>query len=733
MNLKNGRFRVRKPSAQKIAAAVVVAGGIAAAGPGAPQTSEQAPSFRKVPTPSLNFYGVPGLMDMPSAEQLPDGQFATSLSYFGGNGRVNLTFQGFPWLSGTFRYTGIEDLNLFGFDTYYDRSFDVRFRLMKETQYRPAVTLGLQDFVGTGIYSAEYLVATKSFNVPPVGSAQPGKIKLTGGLGWGRFGSSNDIGSPFGKNRPSFDGGTGGELATDSWFRGPMSPFAGVEYQMNDDWSFKVEYSTDAYVLETQDSDVFNRDSDFNFGVEYTPTPTTRVGAYYMYGSEIGVSAQFQLSPYRPVTPLRVPAPTPVAVRPSRSSNPSAWNTAWVDSASAPVTLTERLSSVLDPQLLVVESLSVNANSAEVRFRNNAYQSSTNAVGRVARAMAATLPASVETFRIVLTSEAMPLSTVVVRRSDLEAEEFGPQADVAIIDLVGIGEARISDPAAIQNPNLYPDYSWSLVPYFSPSYFDPDVPLRLDVGAELNGAYRPAPGWVISGALRQRFFGNVKDGRLSNSVLPHVRSDQTLYAQESFTMPRLYAARYWRPAKDVYARVTGGYLESMFGGVSSEVLWKPVSSPLGIGAELNYVKQRDFDQRFGFQDYDVVTGHASMYYEFNDGYIAQVDAGRYLAGDYGATFALDRTFDNGWSVGAFFTLTDVSAEDFGEGSFDKGIRFTIPLTHFLGSPSQNTIGTTIRPVQRDGGQRLIVPGRLYGQVRNAHRDALRGQAGRFWE
>lgn len=90
-------------------------------------------------------------------------------------------------------------------------------------------------------------------------------------------------------------------------------------------------------------------------------------------------------------------------------------------------------------------------------------------------------------------------------------------------------------------------------------------------------------------------------------------------------------------------------------------------------------------------------------------------------------------FNNGWSVGGFFTKTNVSAQEFGEGSFDKGIRFRIPLTWFLGTESQKSFGTTIRPIQRDGGARLNVPGRLYGQVRNAHRKALSDQWPRFWE
>jgi hypothetical protein len=178
--------------------------------------------------------------------------------------------------------------------------------------------------------------------------------------------------------------------------------------------------------------------------------------------------------------------------------------------------------------------------------------------------------------------------------------------------------------------------------------------------------------------------------------------------------------------------VTGGYLERMFGGISGELLWKRTDSPFALGAEINYVKQRDFDQLFGFQDYDVATGHVSAYIQLGGGFHAQVDAGRYLAKDWGATFSLDREFGNGWKVGAFATFTDVSFDDFGEGSFDKGIRITIPISWITGEPNKTDYSTTIRPLLRDGGARLDVGGRLYERVRPLQKPALQDGWGRFW-
>ena len=229
--------------------------------------------------------------------------------------------------------------------------------------------------------------------------------------------------------------------------------------------------------------------------------------------------------------------------------------------------------------------------------------------------------------------------------------------------------------------------------------------------------------------------GNLDNSnRLSDSVLPRVRTDGVLYDKQGDpALEHLTATYFFRPADDIYGRVTGGYLERMFGGVSGELLWRPANSRLALGAELNYVKQRDYDLQLGFRDYSVVTGHVSAYYQMNNGFHAQLDVGRYLAGDIGATLSIDREFKNGWKIGAFATLTDVSAEDFGEGSFDKGIKLDIPVSWFLGTPNTYRLGTVLRPITRDGGARLNVGGRLYERVRQYQRPTLENQWGRVWQ
>jgi exopolysaccharide biosynthesis protein YbjH len=148
--------------------------------------------------------------------------------------------------------------------------------------------------------------------------------------------------------------------------------------------------------------------------------------------------------------------------------------------------------------------------------------------------------------------------------------------------------------------------------------------------------------------------------------------------------------------------------------------------------ELNRVRQRSYEQRFGFLDYEVTTGYASAYYSFRNDFFAQLDVGRYLAGDSGATFSLIREFNNGWKIGAFATKTNVSAVDFGEGAFDKGISVEIPLSWTLGRPNAFSQKATLRPVQRDGGARMNIRNRLYDVIEGTGEPHLSGQWGRFW-
>ena len=71
-------------------------------------------------------------------------------------------------------------------------------------------------------------------------------------------------------------------------------------------------------------------------------------------------------------------------------------------------------------------------------------------------------------------------------------------------------------------------------------------------------------------------------------------------------------------------------------------------------------------------------------------------------------------------------------DEFGEGSFDKGIRIEIPIGWVNGQATRETYTNVIRPVTRDGGARVNINDRLYETLRDTHQPALADTWGRFW-
>ena len=112
---------------------------------------------------------------------------------------------------------------------------------------------------------------------------------------------------------------------------------------------------------------------------------------------------------------------------------------------------------------------------------------------------------------------------------------------------------------------------------------------------------------------------------------------------------------------------------------------------------------------------------ATPFYQYD----AAIHVGRYLAKDVGTTLEVRRTLNNGWMIGLWATITDVPFDDFGEGSFDKGLYFRIPLDGFLGNRTRAAYATRIRPIQRDGGQRLDdFSGNIWFDLRGSRYDVF---------
>ena len=98
---------------------------------------------------------------------------------------------------------------------------------------------------------------------------------------------------------------------------------------------------------------------------------------------------------------------------------------------------------------------------------------------------------------------------------------------------------------------------------------------------------------------------------------------------------------------------------------------------------------------------------------------AKFSYGRYLAKDDGFTLDLSKTSRSGFKSGFYFTRTDVPAEIFGEGSFDKGFYFQIPLDLFSKGFRGDYTGFKLSPLTRDGGAKLAISNDIRGLINNS--------------
>lgn len=272
--------------------------------------AQQSPAL---PLPRTNL-GTIGLIEMPSARMAPDGELSAGASYFKNTQHYNLGFQILPWLEGSFRYSGLAHFNP-EFPVYWDRSFGIKVRLWNEGDVLPAVAFGINDIVGTGVYSSEYLVASKSF----------GDFDTTIGMGWGRLGSANTIRNPLAQLSSSFEtrpslttpGGTNFKV----FLHGPQTGiFGGVIWRSPlPGLSVIAEASSDSYPYERAVGN-FTPRTQMNYGLSYQASEGVTLGLNWLYGKAIGGNLSFQMNPVRPqyLTKLGEPPPQPV-IRPAEA------------------------------------------------------------------------------------------------------------------------------------------------------------------------------------------------------------------------------------------------------------------------------------------------------------------------------------------------------------------------------------------------------------------------------
>ena len=657
-------------------------------------------------------FGTTGLIDIPSARMMNDGEFKIAMSRQTVADIYSLNYQVTPWLESTFRYTIFNPDDVMGStDDLYDRSYEVKLRLIRERRLFPQLAVGIRDVLGTGAWGSEYLVATKSF----------GAFDLTLGTGWGRLAERDVFSNPLADIADGFstrdaEVGRGGKVSFGNFFSGPdVGVFGGLSYELKD-WNtrFLVEYNSDSFQRERRFGTIPDA-SPVSYGVEWEPVKGFAIGINRQQGNQTGfyISASLETKTEAPRRSqnLVVPVSSNLAQEITSPELNSWYGRLLVDVEGAGM-------------LLRSAELSPDEKSVRFEMSNQQYNLTADSLNRFLTLAEIHLPPQVETIEVILNEGGIRSNAIRYQRQfgDRQRTWLGAEDLIEVTPGTPIINPTTTTVYRIPNITFGADLATRL------SLFDPDRPARYQIMLKTSAAM-DLGNYVSLFASYNWDIHNDFDTitRDANSVLPHVRSDIARYLKEGDTgLDSLYLQKRGNLGRDTYYRAYAGVLEEMYSGVGTEILYSPFGSRLAFGFNLNWVKQRDYDKDFDLLDYSVVTGHVSAYWAtpwYN--YDIALHVGRYLAKDKGATIEVRRTFDNGWMVGAFATFTDVSANDFGEGSFDKGIYLKVPLDQILPGNTRSSYSNTIRSIQRDGGQRLNGFGSsLWYDLRPTRYDAL---------
>lgn len=609
---------------------------------------------------SYNNHGVVGLINMPTARFYNEQVHGITIYNGDPIQKVTLSSNPYDWLEASFFYTKVKDKPYCDqtFDEvcqqdYIDKGFNFKLRI-KEEGILPALAIGINDIAGTGFFSSEYIVASYGID----------NIDFHYGLGWGEMnGSENKIQNPLGyiydsfKYRPLERIKEGGQFQPSRYFSGQKaSPFYGLTYAHNDKLIFKIE--TDVTSIEADgniDYDLPN--SKYSFGIEYSYNNNFSFGISRERDSYISLKFIYKNNP-------------------SKSKKTYKYKKAEVSEFDNKYTK-------------LIKNLEENSIGV------NKIVETSNALG------------------IELTQFVHPSIGVIEQIIDNAARDAGVnkdiKKDIKIADLTAISEINQEfekNSQLIYQRESKRAFNTSTKVRFRPFLASREEFFKGSILLENDSEIIIKDNFFFNANLKYSLADNLDDLVYppKDTYPAQVRSDVKDYLlniDEGILIGRAQFDYHLTPATNHHLMFTGGILEDMYNGYGLEYLYFKQKNNYALGFELFKVKKRDYQWRFGTLDYENITGSFNFYYRHYGKvpFDMEVSLGEYIAGDFGTTIELSRSFENGTKFGIFATFTDVTSEQYGEGSFDKGIFFNIPVYG-------NFINYTWRPLTKDPGAKL---------------------------
>tara|TARA_B100001564_G_scaffold359572_1_gene381896 strand:- start:418 stop:2586 length:2169 start_codon:yes stop_codon:yes gene_type:complete len=673
--------------------------------------------------PSYSNYGTIGLIQMPSARSLPEGTIAFSWTDNKPYQRGSILAYPFSWLEASYQYTDMENalysnVQAFSGDqTYKDKSFDAKFIILRETRNLPAVAVGLRDLAGSGYFSSEYIVASKKIK----------NIDYTFGLGWGYLGE--DYGNPFIRIDESFrdrtlvDDTAGGEFNPGTFFSGPMGAFAGIEFFVPNakGLRFKLEYDSTNYDKEGFSDpsnpfylyDIDPQESKVNFGFIFPVNKSFNVKLGYTKGNTVslGFSLKANFAKKDSIIKMDDPyVPTPNADM-------------WKEAAETKKLYAYRIAlDRLGKKRFFLQTASMDENETEleIAYTQSKYLSAGRATGRLLRTLDDVMPESIKTFKLTNLNGNVATHSIEIPRASISRYESGNNTELLKRHVKFTEKKYKRDQYKYRPDDRLPKNLSKITPAIRSQVGGPDGfyfgELALAYHSELILKKGLSVSTVATLGLYDTF-GDLKQP--SDSILPHVRTDIVQYLKSSKKGHIRHSSFNWffQPSRNFYSKISGGILEEMFAGIGGEILYRKTFSNFAFGAEVWGVQQRDYRMLFGLQDYKITTGHINLFYEEpRSKLVFALKGGRFLAGDSGINIDVARKWPSGLRMGIFASKTDISKQEFGEGSFDKGFYFNIPIESLFGTFQRGLTPFGLRPITRDGAAVLNHQFKLWGMT-----------------
>ena len=605
---------------------------------------------------TLNNYGSVGLINMPSARFYSEGSFAFNFYMGDPDRKVTMMAAPYDWLEASFFYTSIQNkpycsgVESYCKQDYKDKGFNIKLRI-KEEDFFPAIAIGINDLAGTGLYNSEYIVASYGLN----------NFDIHFGLGWGVLNGKSDLANPlkiiddsFG-NRPNFYDGFGGNLDKRRFFSSEdVSAFFGFTYALNEKYLFKFERDT---TLTPGRVGFDSPKSSFSAGLDLNVNPNLTFGVSVERNNLISLK---------------------ISYKKALSSKPNyTYKRGVKDDKSSSY---EHLRSSLQRNNIGVNKIVKDKETVGIEITQFQHESK-------------------EIIEEIIFS--------AVQESELKERLLVNYKVANLIASENYDDQFVSRSNIIYERKASKKFSTSTNFNMRPFLASREDFLKLALMVENNSEYVFSEGFFFSSNLKYTLWDNFDNLNIPpvDTYPAQVRSDVKDYLKnfnQKLIIGRAQFDYQTTISKNNHLMLTGGILEEMFSGIGGEYLYLNSNKNFGVGLEVFRVYKRDYELQFGLMDYQSTTGHVNFYYRnlSRTPFDMQISFGKYLAGDLGGTIELSRIFSNGVKFGVFATFTDVSRSQFGEGSFDKGIFFKVPIF-------RNLVDYTWRPLTKDPGQKLI--------------------------